>query len=134
MVVQYTAEHACAAGARPAIECWPNQFPGREYTVTVDAPEFTCVCPKTGLPDFARVQVEYVPAQWCLELKSFKLYLLAYREMGIFHENVVNLIRDDIIAAAKPCRLRVTGVFNVRGGLRTTVRAAYPDQGGHASG
>jgi 7-cyano-7-deazaguanine reductase len=122
---QYTAEHARAAGARPEIECWPNQYPERDYTVTIEAPEFTCVCPRTGLPDFATLRVEYVPGPLCLELKSFKMYLLAYRQMGVFHENVVNLILGDIIAVARPRRLEVTGAFNVRGGLQTTVRASY---------
>lgn len=126
----YTAEHASSLGPRPAIECWPNQYPGRDYVVRIEAPEFTCVCPKTGLPDFATIRVEYVPGALCLELKSFKLYLLAYRQMGIFHENVVNLILEDIVAAAQPRRLEVTGVFNVRGGLQTTVCARYLEGAG----
>jgi 7-cyano-7-deazaguanine reductase len=126
----YTPEHAASRGPRPEIECWPNQYPDRDYTVTIEAPEFTCVCPKTGLPDFATIRVEYVPGERCLELKSFKMYLLAYRDMGIFHENVVNLIRDDIVAAAAPRHLEVRGVFNVRGGLQTTVVARYGEDRG----
>ena len=128
---EYTAEHARALSPRPPIECWPNQYPERDYTVRIEAPEFTCVCPKTGLPDFATLRVEYVPDRLCLELKSFKMYLLAFRQMGIFHENVVNVILEDIVAAARPRRLEVTGVFNVRGGLQTTVCARY-DAGGPA--
>jgi len=130
-VPEYTAEHARALSPRPPIECWPNQYPERDYTVRIEAPEFTCVCPKTGLPDFATLRVEYVPDRLCLELKSFKMYLLAFRQMGIFHENVVNVILEDIVAAARPRRLEVTGVFNVRGGLQTTVCARY-DAGGPA--
>jgi 7-cyano-7-deazaguanine reductase len=122
---EYTPEHAASAGPRPAIECWPNQYPERDYIVRIEAPEFTCVCPKTGLPDFATLRVQYVPDRLCLELKSFKMYLLAYRQMGIFHENVVNLILEDIVAAASPRRLEVSGVFNVRGGLQTTVTARH---------
>jgi len=124
-LTDYTPEHAASAGPRPEIECWPNQFPGRDYVISVEAPEFTCVCPKTGLPDFATIRIEYVPHGLCLELKSLKMYLLAYREMGIFHENVVNLILEDIVRAADPRRLTVTGVFNVRGGLQTTVTATH---------
>ena len=124
---EYTAEHAQALGQRPEIECWPNQYPEIDYVVTIEAPEFTCVCPRTGLPDFATIRVEYVPGPRCLELKSFKMYLLAYRQMGIFHENVVNLILGDIVAAAAPKTCEVTGVFNVRGGLKTTVCARYED-------
>jgi len=127
---EYSAEHARSFGPRPEIECWLNQYPGRDYVVTIEAPEFTCVCPRTGLPDFATLQVEYVPGPRCIELKSFKMYLLAYRQMGIFHENVVNLIRDDIVAAAAPRRLEVRGTFNVRGGLRTTVCAHYEEARG----
>jgi len=126
-VAQYTAEHAASAGPRPEIECWPNQFAGRDYTIRIEAPEFTCVCPRTGLPDFATIRVDYVPGEVCLELKSFKMYLFAFRQMGIFHENVVNIILDDIVAAARPRRLEVTGVFSVRGGLHTTVTARYPE-------
>jgi 7-cyano-7-deazaguanine reductase len=122
---EYTPEHAASVGPRPAIECWPNQYPERDYIVRIEAPEFTCVCPKTGLPDFATLRVQYVPDRLCLELKSFKMYLLAYRQMGIFHENVVNLILEDIVAAASPRRLEVSGVFNVRGGLQTTVTARH---------
>jgi 7-cyano-7-deazaguanine reductase len=112
--------------ATPAIETFVNVYPDRDYTVTMTIPEFTCVCPKTGLPDFAVLTLEYVPDQRCLELKSFKEYLLAFREKGIFHENVVNKVVDDIVAAIAPRTIRLTGVFNARGGIQTTVRRDYP--------
>ncbi len=88
-------------------------------------PEFTCVCPKTGLPDFAELELTYVPNERCLELKSFKEYLLAYRDRGIFHENVVNKVLDDIVAAAAPRQAELIGTFNPRGGIQTTVSRTY---------
>ena len=110
----------------PTIETFVNVYPDRDYTVTMTIPEFTCVCPKTGLPDFAVLTLEYVPDQLCIELKSFKEYLLAYRDKGIFHENVVNKVIDDLVAAIKPRRLCLTGIFNSRGGIQTTVTRTYP--------
>ncbi len=98
----YTDEHA-RAGVHvplPEIETWPNQFPG--YEIEIVMPEFTSVCPKTGLPDFGRLTLRYTPDKRCLELKSLKMYLLAYRNLGIFHENVVNRFLRDVVAAAKP--------------------------------
>jgi 7-cyano-7-deazaguanine reductase len=109
----------------PAIETFRNVYPDRDYAITMSIPEFTCVCPKTGLPDFATLNLEYVPDQECLELKSFKEYLPAFRDRGIFHENVVNRVLDDIVAACKPRRARLTGVFNARGGIQTTVEREY---------
>lgn len=105
----------------PGIEVWRNQYPQKEYIVILDIPEFTCICPKTGLPDFADLKIEYSPRQYCVELKSFKLYTIFYRNVGIFHEHLVNKILDDFIAAAKPRWLKITGVFNARGGITTSV-------------
>lgn len=111
----------------PEIETFANIYPDRRYSITMTIPEFTCVCPKTGLPDFATLTLVYSPDQLCLELKSFKEYLLAYRDQGIFHENVVNKVVDDIIAAIKPRQVKLVGVFNARGGIQTTVVREYPD-------
>lgn len=109
----------------PAIETFANVYPDREFSVVLTCPEFTCVCPKTGLPDFASLTLDYVPNRLCLELKSFKEYLTAYRDMGIFHENVVNRVLDDVVAVCKPRRATLTGVFNARGGIQTTVSRTY---------
>jgi len=122
---QYTAEHA-RAGVRtplPDIETWPNQYPGYEIEIVV--PEFTSVCPKTGLPDFGKITLRYTPDRRCLELKSFKMYLLAYRNLGIFYENAVNRILRDVAKAARPVRVTVTGEFTPRGGISTTVTASW---------
>ena len=105
----------------PAIETFKNVYADRDFEVTMTTPEFTCVCPKTGLPDFAVLTLTYVPDARCLELKSFKEYLLAYRDVGIFHENVVNRVLDDVVSTCKPRRATLTGVFNARGGIQTTV-------------
>lgn len=121
----YTDEHA-AAGTRaplPEIETWPNQY--RDYEIEIVMPEFTSVCPKTGLPDFGRLSLRYVPDRSCLELKSYKMYLLAYRDLGIFQENVVNRVLEDVVRAANPVRATVTGDFTPRGGLSTVVTAAW---------
>ena len=109
----------------PAIEVWKSQYPDKEHTIKIETAEFTCICPKTGLPDFADLVIEYSPQKDCLELKSFKMYLLFYRNLGIFHEHVVNKILEDIVAAAKPRWAKITGVFNPRGGITTTVTAEY---------
>lgn len=103
----------------------PNQYPGREYEVFISAPEFTCVCPMTGQPDFAEIRIKYVPHELLVELKSLKLYLWSYREEGIFHEHAVNKILDDFVAACRPIRCEVVGDFNVRGGIKTVVTARY---------
>jgi 7-cyano-7-deazaguanine reductase len=121
----YTDGHA-AAGVRaalPEIETWPNQYP--DYEIEIVMPEFTSVCPKTGLPDFGRVALRYVPDRLCLELKSYKMYLLAYRDLGIFQENVVNRVLRDVVKAAKPISATVVGEFTPRGGLATVVTASW---------
>ena len=121
----YTDEHA-AAGVHaklPEIETWPNQYP--DYEIEIAMPEFTSVCPKTGLPDFGKIVLRYVPDRLCLELKSYKMYLLAYRDLGIFQENVVNRVLEDVVKAAKPVRATVVGDFSPRGGLGTVVTAVY---------
>ncbi|MBI4335884.1 MAG: NADPH-dependent 7-cyano-7-deazaguanine reductase QueF [Candidatus Omnitrophica bacterium] len=109
----------------PGIEVWDNKYPDKKYTINLETPEFTCVCPKTGLPDFAAIRIEYSPAKLCVELKSFKEYLVFYRDVGIFHEHVVNKILEDFVKACRPRRASVTGEFNARGGIRTTVTARY---------
>ena len=125
-MADYTAEHA-RAGVRaklPTLETWPNQFPG--YTITTRFPEFSSVCPKTGLPDFGTITISYRPTRKCIELKSLKMYLLAYRNLGIFYENAVNRILRDIVNAARPQSCVVRGEFTPRGGLTTTVEARWP--------
>jgi 7-cyano-7-deazaguanine reductase len=107
------------------IETIENQYTGREYTVNIEFPEFTCVCPKTGLPDFATIKIDYIPDKLIVELKSLKMYFISYRNMGIFHENVVNKILEDVVAVCKPRSAKVVGEFNVRGGIKTTVSAEY---------
>ena len=109
--------------ATPVIETWEFQYPGSNTELLVEIPEFTCVCPKTGLPDFATIVIEYVPNKLCLELKCLKEYVLFYRNLGIFHEHVVNRMLKDIAKAAKPKSLSITGIFNSRGGIQTTVTA-----------
>lgn len=123
---RYTSAHAEAGLDHPfpAIETWPNQFPS--YEVTVDIPEFTSVCPKTSLPDFGVLIIRYMPDQRCLELKSLKEYLFAYRNLGIFQENVVNQVLEDVVKAAKPKWAVVEGDFRPRGGLGTKVVAHWP--------
>jgi 7-cyano-7-deazaguanine reductase len=121
----YTDEHA-AAGIEdplPEIETWPNQFP--DYEIEIDTPEFTSVCPKTGLPDFGKILLRYTPDKKCLELKSYKMYLLAYRGVGIFQENATNRILRDVVKACNPIRATVVGDFSPRGGLGTVVTAEY---------
>ena len=109
------------------LQAVPNPHPGRDYEVTCETPEFTCVCPMTGQPDFATVRITYVPNESIVELKSLKLYLWSYRDEGAFHEAVTNRIADDLIAAIAPRQLTVTGVFNVRGGIMTEVVVRHPD-------
>jgi 7-cyano-7-deazaguanine reductase len=108
----------------PRLETFPNQFP--DYEIAIEIPEFTSVCPKTGLPDFGVVTIRYVPKSSCLELRSLKNYILAYRTLGIFYENAVNRILEDIVAACRPVRATVTGEFNPRGGITSTVEAHFP--------
>ena len=109
----------------PKLDVWKNQYPDKEYTITIDIPEFTCICPKTGLPDFALIKIEYSPDIYCIELKSLKLYTIFYRNIGIFHEHAVNKILEDFVKACKPRWAKVTGIFNPRGGIGTTVNAQY---------
>jgi 7-cyano-7-deazaguanine reductase len=109
----------------PAIEVWQNKYPDKEYVINLEVLEFTCICPKTGLPDFATIRIEYSPDKYCIELKSFKLYTIFYRNLGIFHEHVVNRMLEDLVKACEPRWLKVTGEFNVRGGIKTTVNAEY---------
>ena len=109
----------------PAIETFRNIYSDKEYEISMQTEEFTCVCPKTGLPDFAHLILKYTPGKECIELKSFKEYLLAYRSQGIFHENVVNKIVEDIVTAIQPRSLRLEGRFNNRGGIQTTVVREY---------
>lgn len=111
----------------PPIETFENIYPDREYEICMTIPEFTCVCPKTGLPDFGELRLTYLPNKQCVELKSLKEYLLAYRDKGIFHENVVNRVLDDIIAAANPSRAKLIGVFSTRGGIQTTVTREWEE-------
>ena len=111
----------------PAIlETFVNPRPGRSYEIRFECPEFTCLCPKTGQPDFATIRIRYTPAQRCVELKSLKLYLWSYRDQGTFHEAVTNQILDDLVAAVDPLRMTVEGDFYVRGGIRTVVEAQHP--------
>jgi 7-cyano-7-deazaguanine reductase len=108
------------------LETFENPNPGRDFEIRFDCPEFTCVCPRTGQPDFARLTIRYVPDRLCVELKSLKLYLWSYRDEGHFHEAVTNRILDDLVRAVAPRSMRVEGYFNVRGGIRTTVVAEHP--------
>ena len=122
---RYTEEHAESGldAPLPEIETWANQFPG--YEIVIDVPEFTSVCPKTGLPDFGEIRITYVPDAQCIELKSLKYYFMEFRNRGIFYEHVTNQILDDLVAAIQPRRMTVVGDFSVRGGIKTVVTAAY---------
>ncbi|WGZ92748.1 MAG: preQ(1) synthase [Candidatus Thiothrix putei] len=111
------------------LETFPNPNPQRDYTIRIDMPEFTCICPKTGQPDFAQFKLEYVPDQKNVELKSLKLYMWSYREEGAFHEAVTNKILEDLVAATEPRFMRLTGVWNVRGGIYTTVVVEHHQAG-----
>ena len=107
------------------LETFSNPNPDRDYVIRFECPEFTCLCPRTGQPDFATIRVEYVPGALCVELKSWKLYLWSYRNEGAFHEAVTNKILDDLVAAIRPRRARVEGDFKVRGGIHTVVIAEH---------
>ena len=107
------------------IDIFLNPNPERDYEIKMECPEFTCLCPKTGQPDFAVITVSYVPDKLCVELKSFKLYLWSFWDEGGFHEKVVNQISDDLVSACKPRKLKVVGDFNVRGGIYTSVSVDY---------
>jgi 7-cyano-7-deazaguanine reductase len=123
---RYTDRHARSGidDPLPKIECFENQF--RNYEITISIPEFTSVCPRSGLPDFGTITIRYLPNQWCVELKSLKMYILAYRNLGIFYENAVNRILRDFVKASRPIQAAVTGEFNVRGGMKSTIEASYP--------
>lgn len=108
------------------IETVKNINADRDYTVNIEFPEFTCVCPRTGLPDFANLKIEYIPDKLIIELKSLKLYFVSFRNVGTFHEDVVNKILDDLVAACQPRKMKISGEFSVRGGIKTTVTAAFP--------
>jgi 7-cyano-7-deazaguanine reductase len=123
---KYTLQHARAGtdAPLPAIETWPNQYRG--YEITISIPEYTSICPRTGLPDFGTLTIQYLPGRRCLELKSLKYYILAYRTLGIFYENAVNRILEDVVRVCRPKWAVVRGVFSTRGGMRTTVEARHP--------
>lgn len=123
----YTDEHA-GSGVKaklPEIETWPNQYPDRDYEIEIQIPEFTSVCPKTGLPDSGTLILRYTPDKLCLELKSLKMYTLAYRNLGIFQENIVNRMLEDVARACKPREARIVGDFEPRGGLYSRITATY---------
>ena len=111
------------------LETFDNAVPERDYTIHIETPEFTCLCPKTGQPDFATIKIDYVPDLKCVELKSYKLYIWSYRDEGAFHEKVTNQILTDLVEACDPRFMRVTGIFNVRGGVYTTVVAEHTKLG-----
>jgi 7-cyano-7-deazaguanine reductase len=125
---EYTEEHAKAGlqAKLPALEAWPNQYPG--YVITTRYPEYTSMCPKTGLPDYGTITIQYKPRKSCIELKSLKMYLLAYRNLGIFYENAVNKVLHDIVDAIDPEWCIVKGEFTPRGGLNTTIFARWPER------
>jgi len=125
---EYTKNHARAGinTPLPKIECFENQF--KNYEITISIPEFTSVCPRTGFPDFGTITIRYIPDRSCVELKSLKTYILAYRSLGIFYENAVNRILNDFVKASKPIQAIVKGEFNVRGGMRSMVEATYPNK------
>ena len=112
------------------LETFPNPRPEREYEIAINCPEFTSMCPKTGLPDFGEIRIRYVPDRTCIELKSLKYYLLEYRNQGIFYEAATNKILDDLVAACRPRRMTVVGDFSVRGGIKTEVTARYEQPAG----
>ena len=122
---RYTKQHAKAGitAPLPSIECWENQYPG--YDIEISIPEYTAICPKTGLPDFGIIYINYVPDKWCLELKSLKEYINAYRSLGIFYENAVNRILNDLADACKPLSMTVRGDFTPRGGIQSCIEARY---------
>lgn len=130
---EYTEQHARAGihAKLPQLEVWPNQYPG--YIITTRYPEYTSMCPKTGLPDYGTIIIQYKPRKSCIELKSLKLYLLAYRNLGIFYENAVNKILQDIVDAVQPAWCIVKGEFTPRGGLNTTIFARWPERKSPAS-
>ncbi|MDD5680462.1 MAG: preQ(1) synthase [Candidatus Omnitrophica bacterium] len=113
----------------PEIEVWRNQYSDKDYLVRIETDEFTCICPKTGLPDFATIKVEYIPDKVCIELKSLKLYFISYRNIGIFHEHATNRILDDLVKAARPRFMRLEMEYKSRGGVKTSTKAEYIRKG-----
>ena len=111
------------------LETFPNPRPQRDFEIAMECPEFTCLCPRTGQPDFATIRIRYVPAELCVELKSLKLYLWSYRDEGGFHEAAINKILDDLVQACRPKTMTVVGDFNVRGGIHTSVVAEHRKRG-----
>jgi 7-cyano-7-deazaguanine reductase len=109
----------------PRLETFPNPEPSRDYEIEIRCPEFTSLCPKTGLPDFGEIRITYVPDRLCIELKSLKYYLIEFRNRGIFYEQATNEILDDLVAACKPRRMKVVGEFSARGGIRTSVTVEH---------
>ncbi|MBI3991388.1 MAG: NADPH-dependent 7-cyano-7-deazaguanine reductase QueF [Candidatus Omnitrophica bacterium] len=109
----------------PALEAWENKYPERDYTVNMEFGEFTCICPKTGLPDFAAIRIRYIPDAWCVELKSLKMYFISFRNVGVFHEHLVNKILDDFVKYTKPRFCHIEAEFGIRGGIKTVVTAEY---------
>ncbi len=118
-------QHQIRQMETPEIETWKNEYSDRDYTIEITNMEFTAVCPKTGLPDFATIQITYIPDKECIEFKSLKEYFLFYRDVGIFHEHVVNRVLEDFVKACRPRKAEVVGDFNIRGGIKTVVRASY---------
>jgi 7-cyano-7-deazaguanine reductase len=128
VMANYTTDHARAgiAAKLPKLDTWPNQYPG--YVITTRFPEYTSVCPKTGMPDYGTITIQYMPRKDCIELKALKMYLLAYRDLGIFYENAVNKILHDIVEAVRPEWCVVRGEFTPRGGLTTSIFARWPER------
>ena len=120
-----TPEEGMPTQPSKSLETFPHPRPGRNFLISIDCPEFTCLCPKTGQPDFATLKLRYVPAERCVELKSLKLYLQSFRDRGIFYEAATNQILDDFVRACSPRRCRVTGAFTPRGGITTTVTCVH---------
>ncbi len=125
---RYTEEHAKAGlnSPLPGLEAFENQF--KDYEITITLPEYTAICPKSGLPDFGVITIKYVPGKWCVELKSLKEYILAYRNIGIFYENAVNRILADFVKSVKPVSAEIRGEFTPRGGIRSDISAKYGKQ------
>ena len=113
----------------PKIEVWKNKYSDKTYVINIYTDEFSCICPKTGLPDYATIDINYTPDKHCVELKSFKLYLVSYHNIGVFHEHITNKILDDFIKASCPKQASITTVFNLRGGIKTTVTREYKRKG-----
>ena len=113
----------------PEIEVWRNQYADKDYLIRIETDEFTCICPKTGLPDFAAIKIEYIPEEWCVELKSFKLYIISYRDIGIFHEHATNKILDDLVKSCRPRFMRLEMEYKPRGGIKTYAKAEYARKG-----